>query len=68
MEVIMLYERLSEHIKEYPKLNEFYQAMVREEYFITNITTTSMSPVQQLDFTSIEVGKSRRGESFTNFH
>ncbi|MFE4243430.1 DivIVA domain-containing protein [Peribacillus butanolivorans] len=51
----MIYERLSELIKDYPKLNEVCQAMIREEYFITNITTTSMSPVQQLDFTSIEV-------------
>ncbi|MFB6801513.1 DivIVA domain-containing protein [Peribacillus butanolivorans] len=51
----MIYERLSELIKDYPKLNEVCQAMIREEYFITKITTTSMSPVQQLDFTSIEV-------------
>ncbi|ALC85274.1 hypothetical protein AM499_05175 [Bacillus sp. FJAT-22090] len=51
----MLHEKLSELIKDYPKLNEVCQAMIREEYFITNITTSSMSPVQQLDFTSIEV-------------
>ncbi|WP_242485332.1 DivIVA domain-containing protein [Peribacillus sp. TH27] len=50
----MIYERLCELIKDYPKLNEVCQAMIREEYFITKITTTSMSPVQQ-DFTSIEV-------------
>lgn len=51
----MLYKMLSEHIKDYPKLNEVCQAMIREEYFITSITTTSMSPEQHLDYTSIEV-------------
>lgn len=51
----MIYKMLSEHIKDYPKLNEVCQAMIREEYFITSITTTSMSPEQQLDYTSIEV-------------
>lgn len=50
----MLFKRLSEQIKEYPKLNEACQVMIREEYFITNISTTAMSPV--LHCISIEVG------------
>lgn len=51
----MLYKMLSDQIKDYPKLNEVCQAMISEDYFITSITTTSMAPEQQFDYTSIEV-------------
>jgi DivIVA domain-containing protein len=61
MEVIMLYEKLIEHIKDYPKLNEVCQAVIREGFFITNIITNSMSPEHELDYTGIEVGMENHG-------
>uniref|UniRef100_A0A1S2LHJ2 Uncharacterized protein n=1 Tax=Anaerobacillus isosaccharinicus TaxID=1532552 RepID=A0A1S2LHJ2_9BACI len=38
----MLFENLTEQIKEYPKLYEVIQTMLREDFIITNISASSM--------------------------
>ena len=51
----MLYDKLSEQLREYPKLNDMCQAMKREGFFITKISAEAVSPEVELDYTRIEV-------------
>ncbi|WP_339146262.1 MULTISPECIES: DivIVA domain-containing protein [unclassified Sutcliffiella] len=50
----MLFKMLTEHIKDYPKLNEVCHEMIRKGYNIVNISTTSISP-EELDYIMIEI-------------
>lgn len=59
----MLFDKLSEQLKEYPKLNDVCLAMKREGFFITDISTVAVAPEEELDYTRIEVGmENQEGE------
>jgi len=51
----MLFEKLSETINQFPKLNEAYQERISQGYFITNITVRSTSPNNWYKNNSIEL-------------